>query len=236
MRGTCKCQFDRGAKEEAQHEEQKRKDRIERLFAVAELGPRFEECSFESWVPRPGAERCLEAAKDYVDRFDERLKEGQGLLFFGRPGNGKSHLAAAIVNALVAAGRTCVFRSTPALLKKLQETYKPEARLTEAEILSVLQEADLLVLDDLGAEKMTEWAESMLYYVIDQRYRWRRPLIATTNSTLEALEDHVSARSFDRLLEMCVLVENQASSYRRERAEVRSERIRKVKKESGALV
>lgn len=218
IRGTCKCELERQAEEEARRKEYERKARIERLFDLAELGPRFAECTFESWIARPGSERCLEAAKNFAEHFDRHQVSGEGLLMFGNPGNGKSHLAAAIVNAVIPRGKACVFRSVPALLKKLQETYRADARVSESEILAVLQDADLVVLDDLGAEKMTEWAESMLYYIVDKRYRWRKPLIVTTNCDLEELEERIGTRTFDRLLEMCVLVENRATSYRKEQA------------------
>ena len=218
IRGTCKCELERQAQEEARRKEYERKARIERLFDLAELGPRFAECTFESWIARPGSERCLDAAKNFAEHFDRHQVSGEGLLMFGNPGNGKSHLAAAIVNAVIPRGKACVFRSVPALLKKLQETYRADARVSESEILAVLQDADLVVLDDLGAEKMTEWAESMLYYIVDQRYRWRKPLIVTTNCDLEELEERIGTRTFDRLLEMCVLVENRATSYRKEQA------------------
>lgn len=218
IRGTCKCELERQAQEEARRKEYERKARIARLFDLAELGPRFTECTFESWIARPGSERCLEAAKNFAEHFDRHQVSGEGLLMFGNPGNGKSHLAAAIVNAVIPRGKACVFRSVPALLKKLQETYRADARVSESEILAVLQDADLVVLDDLGAEKMTEWAESMLYYIVDQRYRWRKPLIVTTNCDLEELEERIGTRTFDRLLEMCVLVENRATSYRKEEA------------------
>ncbi len=218
IRSTCKCELERQAQEEARRKEYERKARIERLFDLAELGPRFAECTFESWIARPGSERCLDAAKNFAEHFDRHQVSGEGLLMFGNPGNGKSHLAAAIVNAVIPRGKACVFRSVPALLKKLQETYRADARVSEFEILAVLQDADLVVLDDLGAEKMTEWAESMLYYIVDQRYRWRKPLIVTTNCDLEELEERIGTRTFDRLLEMCVLVENRATSYRKEQA------------------
>lgn len=218
IRGTCKCELERQAQEEARRKEYERKARIARLFDLAELGPRFAECTFESWIARPGSERCLEAAKNFAEHFDRHQVSGEGLLMFGNPGNGKSHLAAAIVNAVIPRGKACVFRSVPALLKKLQETYRADARVSESEILAVLQDADLVVLDDLGAEKMTEWAESMIYYIVDQRYRWRKPIIVTTNCDLETLENRIGVRTIDRLLEMCVLVENRATSYRKEEA------------------
>ena len=221
IRAVCECVFERKAQKEARRKEAARQERIERLFSLADLGPRFSECRFETWEERKGSERCYELALEYAKNFDEHMRRGDGLLLMGEPGNGKSHLAAAIVNYLVLRGKTCVFRSVPALLKRLQETYREGSRATESEALTVLQEADLLVLDDLGAEKVTEWAESTLYYIVDERYRWRRPLVLTTNCDMEALEERIGTRTIDRLLEMCVLVQNSAASYRRELASKR---------------
>lgn len=217
----CECVFEREAQEEARRKEAERQERIERLFSLADLGPRFAECTFETWVERKGSERCHELALEYAENFGEHYGRGEGLLLMGEPGNGKTHLAAAIVNQLVPKGKTCVFRSVPALLKKLQETYRDGSKVTESEVLAILQEADLLVLDDLGSEKVTEWAESTLYYIVDERYRWKKPLVVTTNCRLEVLEERIGTRTIDRLLEMCVLVENRATSYRRERAKER---------------
>jgi len=224
VRAVCPCRWEMDAAEEAKRREAERQTKIDRLFNLADLGPRFAECTFETWVERKGSERCHELALNYAQSFDEHVQRGDGLLLMGEPGNGKSHLAAAIVNTLVRNGRSCIFRSVPALLKKLQETYREGSRVTESEVLAVLQDADLLVLDDLGAEKVTEWAESTLYFIVDERYRWKKPLVVTTNCRLEVLEERIGTRTIDRLLEMCVLVENRASSYRRERAKDRVRR------------
>lgn len=223
IRAKCECAFEKAAREESRREENERQQRIRKVFDLAELGPRFSECTFEAWETRPGSEKAFLAAKTYADDFNARQKQGQGLFFFGRPGNGKTHLAAAIANRVMPE-KTCVFRSVPALLKRLQQANKPGSKTDEAELMQALRDADLLVLDDIGAEKWTDWTESTLYFIVDERYRWKKPLVATTNCDLEELERRVHERTLDRLFEMCVLVENQATSYRRERAKDRLRR------------
>jgi DNA replication protein DnaC len=154
---------------------------------------------------------------------------------FGRPGNGKSHLAGGIFNELAELGKTPIFASVPDLLKRLQATFEPDSRTSEHQFYDLLPQADAVILDDLGAEQsravgdkhvMTPWAESTLYYIVDCLYRWKKPLVVTTNCDLESLEERISPRTFDRLLEMCLIVENKATSYRKEQAFKRIKELR----------
>lgn len=244
FRGVCPCLAERERKDKEQKELRARKDRAERLFSMAALGPKLEDCTFANFEMRSGAEKWYNAAHDFAVHFDQHYSNGDGILVFGRPGNGKSHLTAAIVNYLLPRDHVCIFRSVPALLNDLQtKTWGKKATETEAEFFEVLRDADLLVLDDVGAEqsrkgdndgRMIPWAESTLYLVIDDRYRHRKPVIVTTNvipneTEILRLKERVGPRTFDRLLEMCMLVPNQATSYREEQA---FKRIAKARKEA----
>jgi len=221
VKRTCQCQIEKWEREQKEREEYERRRRIKRLFDASMLGPRFKECTFDNWISLPGTDLAYEEARNFVSDFDNRLKTGEGLLIYGRPGNGKSHLAAAVVNELLKSGIPAVFANVPNLLGRIRRTYSSERMETEADILQAVSEADLLVLDDAGAEKWTEWVETTLYTIIDDRYRQKKPMIITTNLTLKQLEDAVGFRAFDRILEMCVAVENTGESYRRRRAKER---------------
>lgn len=224
LRGVCSCEQAEWQEEARWLRELEQRQDIERLFSMAELGPRFAECTFDNWQPRPGAVEAHKAALDYVEHFRDYAAEGRGLILFGPPGNGKSHLAAAIVNRLLGQGVCCVARTVPALLKRIQATWDADIGVTEHSLIQALVNADLVVLDDAGAEKWSEWSESTLYYVIDERYRWKRPVVLTSNCDLKTLEAQVGTRAFDRLVETCTLVENRATSYRQEYA--RKRRVR----------
>ncbi len=231
VRLACPCQI-------KAHEERMRdlvfankQAEIDRLFP-AEKGNRIEACTFQNWIPRQGAQVCFEVAFRYARDFDKHLSDGTGLLFYGRPGNGKTHLAGAIYNDVKNQGRTCLARSLLTVFRRYQESYDPNPPIREADVSHALRDCDLLVLDDLGADQivtldgnkrtMTPWGETKLYEIVDTRYSYRKPTIFTTNCTLPELRERVGARTYSRLEEMCpTFYENRATDFRHERALIR---------------
>lgn len=135
----------------------------------------------------------------------------RGLLFFGEQGVGKTHLAVALMKEIIRRkGAQAVFYETRDLLKLVRDTYNTQAASTEMNVLRPVLESDLLVLDDLGAEKKSEWVEETLGLVVNTRYAERRTTVFTTN--LVDVTDNTEPRSFilqlgprirSRLFEMC---------------------------------
>jgi DNA replication protein DnaC len=222
--GSCPCEekiIEAQLKERRQLE---KKQKIEKLFGQSQLGPKFSKAIFENWEQMPGTQTAFREAVNYVK--EQRYKKGEGLLFFGRPGNGKSHLAAAIVNSVIPQNVAAVFQVVPELLKKIQGTYRSRDKVDETVILNTLCDADLVVLDDLGAERLTDWTQEKIYQVINSLYINEKPVIITTNVNLETeFEDRVGARIYDRVIEMCRLVEIKGWSYRQKIAERRLKSI-----------
>jgi DNA replication protein DnaC len=168
-----------------------------RLFAAAGIPERYRHCklaSFRISSQLPAAQRdqlveALSVAKRYVDGFLDaatgRFRE-TGLLFTGPPGAGKSHLAVAVLSELLdryrVHGRFVDFSS---LLHQIQATFDPSSVDSKHAILDPLIDAEVLVLDELGAQEPTPWVRDILYLIINQRYARRRPTIFTTNYRLQ---------------------------------------------------
>ena len=205
-------------REEEERLAREKSDRIKRLFKHSGLPQRFARCSFENWEERPGTEKAFAAAYRYAQNLEQNIRDGRGLIIFGPCGNGKSHLAAAITSKAFSAGKSVIFERVPKLLSRIRSTYDHNSDVTESQLLSTLGQVELLVLNDAGAEKWTQWTEPMLYNIIDERYSWERSLVITTNAKLSELKDQVGPRAMDRLLEMCEIEENMGTSYRKEMA------------------
>lgn len=210
----CDCEREEKIKEVEEIIRENKKRRIEKLFQLSNLGRRFMGCSFDNFEKRKGTEAALIAAKEFVRNFEVKLKTGEGVLFYGPAGNGKTHLAAAITKEIIKKGYSAIFQPTAELMYRINRTYEIEEE-SEHDIIGGLIESHLLILDDLGKGKWSEKVEERIYVVLDGRYRNLYPTIITTNKNMNGLESYVGGAVFDRLKEMAVMVHNSASSYRK---------------------
>ena len=220
---TCECVVEREEAEIREAQNFAKKREIEKLFSISNLGERFSKSTFESFLDRNGSETAYKVAVKYVKTFKEW--KGESLLLWGEPGNGKTHLAAAIVNELSKKGYIVVFQSVPELLQRIRSTFNSENKENETQIMRALLECDLLILDDIGAEKTTEWVEEKLFNIIDGRYRKELHTLYTSNLEPKELKHQVGKRSYDRMVETSLTVKNEAASYRREIAKQRLQRF-----------
>ena len=161
----------------------------------------------------------MEQARRYVSHWEEMRQENLGLLFWGKPGNGKTFAAACIANALLETEASSTVKMTTfgTILSKLPGL-SPQDRDW---YLGSLCSCDLLILDDFGMERQTEYAREQVFHLIDSRYLSRRPLIVTTNLSLRQLKnpaDMAQQRIYDRILEMCIPVCFNGESLRQEKA------------------
>jgi len=156
--------------------------------------------TFENFHPQgiglsPERRKTIRAAYDAARRF---AADPQGwLLFSGGYGVGKTHLAAAIGNEVIGRGGEALFIITPDLLDHLRSTFAPNSPETYDELFDRLKNTPLLILDDLGAESSTPWAQEKLFQLLNHRYLGRLPTVITTNRPLSALEARVRSRLMD---------------------------------------
>jgi DNA replication protein DnaC len=137
------------------------------------------------------------------------------LVLTGTYGCGKTHLAAAIANECQARGQAVYFVVVPDLLDYLRATYSPDSRVTYDELFENVRNTPLLILDDLGAQSSTPWAQEKLFQLINHRYNARLPTVITTNLTLDDIDERLSSRMLDQRVSICYAV--QVPAYRVER-------------------
>ena len=194
----CDCQ--RAARKEREAAE-KRRSHLETVERLKRQG--FTDKTMQDWTFANDNGSCpqMKNAAGYVARW-EQIKDGNyGLLLWGRVGTGKSYFAGCIANALMEQEVPVCMTNFAAILNDLAASFAGRN-----EYISRLCSFPLLIIDDFGMERGTEYGLEQVYNVIDSRYRSRKPLIVTTNLTLEELqhpEDTAHARIYDRLLEMC---------------------------------
>lgn len=140
----------------------------------------------------------------FVDDLDRRLGEGRGLWIFGDTGTGKTTLAMLISKAVLEAGRSVAIYSLPKLLARIRRTYDSEpGGDSYLSLFDKLTSVDLLHIDDLGAEKRSDWVLEQLYALVNERYETERSVVITTNLTHEELEEQIGSRTVSRLTEIC---------------------------------
>jgi DNA replication protein DnaC len=250
--GTGWQTVEHGKEREAVRCECRVKGRAERLLAAAHIPARYEHCDLSNFQydPDDKSQTSIIKARTFAGRFVEDYPvEKTGLLFVGSVGVGKTHLAVGIIKDLIREkGIHCLFCDYRELLKSIQNSYNPSVQATEMEILRPVFEAEVLVLDELGAVRSTEWVFDTVNYLLNSRYNNNKTTIITTNfpdgeetnvevdnlrspsateraARRETLGDRIGERMRSRLHEMCKKVEIDGPDYRQHSKQAHFHRI-----------
>lgn len=210
----CACEKAKQDKEREEFEEQKRKEHIQRLRDNAFPEGSLEGRTFDM-ASDPNNKLVL-AMQRYVDNFRQFKDDGRGVLLYGSVGTGKTFLAACTANALIDKGVPVLMTSVSYIANKLMGMFEGKNEYIES-----LNQYPLLIIEDLGAERNTEYMNEVVYTVINARYEAKLPLVVTTNLTTEQLKaptDVTTARIYSRVLEMCFPIKVEGVDIRREKA------------------
>lgn len=200
VRCVCKCESKELEEKKRQEEYEEQMRRINRLKEASMMDKKYREVTFDKYEVREENKKVFEMAKKYADRFQDMYKKNQGLLLYGPVGTGKSFTAACIGNYLLDNAKPVIMTS---FVKILQDIWENDR---EAEYITILNSASLLIVDDLGTERETDYALEKVYNIIDSRVRANKPMIITSNLELNDMmecEDIRKKRIYDRILECC---------------------------------
>ncbi|MBQ8611415.1 MAG: ATP-binding protein [Oscillospiraceae bacterium] len=204
LRCMCACQekASEGMKKDREH--WKFLNRVAQNRAVGLTDPELQRCTFENDLGYN--KKQMDIARRYVQNWEDFRENSVGLLLWGGVGTGKSYIAGCIANALLDKGVPVMMTNFPRVLNKLTDMYSGD----RTAYIDSLKSFQLLVVDDLGVERNTEFVIEQVYHIVDSRYRSHLPLIVTTNLSIKETkspEDLAKKRIYDRILERCAAVQ-----------------------------
>lgn len=210
---SCRCRAERRYQEEQMLQQGKDMRAMEALKRQSLMDERLRDVSFDSFRKTNDNAYNLKLCLRYANHFDEMLAKNQGLLFYGGVGTGKTFAAACIANQLLNQRIPVVMTSFVKLLESMQSFSEDDGAL-----IARLNRAKLLIIDDLGAERSTDYALEKVYDIVDSRYRAKLPIILTTNLSMTELKESTDiryTRIYDRIFEMCYPMQFKGQSWRK---------------------
>ena len=153
-------------------------------------------------------------AADFAENFADRLKAGASLVFSGRPGTGKSHLAIGIAKHVIEHNHTAMYINALDAIRMLRSTWRKDSERSEGQVMDSLAGIDLLIIDEVGMQYGTEGEQVILFDIINRRYQDQRPTVLLTNQGKAGLKEYLGDRAFDRLREDGRWVAFEWDSYR----------------------
>lgn len=227
MRVHVMCTCQKKEKEEYEAEQRKLEEMrvVEGLRKLSLMDEKLIQARLSTFTETEDNARLLKIVQNYISNFDKMLSENQGLLLWGPVGTGKSYAAAVIANELLDRRTSVVMTSFIKILKEVGTFDTDNGKIEK------INQSKLLIIDDLGAERGTDYTLERVYDIIDSRYRSNKPIILTTNLTMEQMkncDDIRYNRIYDRIFEMCYPVKVTGLSWRKREAASRYAETKKI--------
>lgn len=187
---------------------------IEYMMEQSAIPARFAGRSLDNFkATSPEQTAALAIAREFLENFEQHRKRGDTLVFMGMPGTGKSHLATAILQGLMP--KYCgMYTTCLGMIRAIRATWRKDSEKSESDVLATLEQAPLLVIDEIGVQYDTDAEKTLIFEVIDRRYREMQPTILLTNQSKSGLKEFLGERAFDRLTENAKWVVFDWPSYR----------------------
>jgi DNA replication protein DnaC len=204
----------RERKEEADRRAAQEVARMDALIGAACIPARFVGRTFDNFnASNPKQAEALSVVRSYAEQFDGHLKRGSGLILSGMPGTGKSHLAGAVLQAIMPA-HCGMYQTCMGVIRNVRNTWRKDSERSETEVLRIYRDLPLLVIDEIGVQYGTDGEQTILFDLLDSRYRDMRPTILLTNQDKAGFKTYIGERSFDRLTETSRWIAFDWESYR----------------------
>lgn len=177
-------------------------DRLNTALIASAITPRFRSCTLESFITdgQPGKVAALARCQTYVDRFEDNYREGRSLILSGNVGTGKTHLASAMAQAVIRLyGARALIVTIAEIVRVAKGTMAKSATYTERDVIDELAGADLLIIDEIGAQRGSDYEVGLLHEIIDRRYQLITPTVVVSNLLVEELKAYIGERALDRL-------------------------------------
>jgi DNA replication protein DnaC len=202
------------AKAEAEVRVARERERLAELLRASGIPERLKDCSFATYrAATQGQKDALQIAMDYAHDFHLHSKSGESLILAGKPGTGKGHLAASIMNYLMP-GSLPIYTTCLDMIRSVRDTWRKDSKHSETQVLQEYEDAALLIIDEIGVQYGTDGEQTVIFDVLDRRYRQMRPTIFITNQDKAGFIQFIGERSFDRLKQTAKWVSFDWASYR----------------------
>jgi DNA replication protein DnaC len=205
-----RCDAESEEKREAEEARQRQEDAerfIQRALSQSGIPLRFRDRGFGNFVAKTeGQKNAAAIARAFFDNWPETVRRGEFLIFQGKPGTGKKHLACAIAHNLLRQGYTAAYINAIDAIRVIRDTWRRDSQRTEMQALETFERLDLLVLDEIGVQFSTDAERTQLFDILNRRYRDCKPTILLTNLDLTGMQEVLGERTFDRFREVATVV------------------------------